>query len=103
MLASTNKIAFRNLIRQKNYSFVIIIGLAIGLSLSNVLFVFLHQELSTDSFHSNKERLFRLLSDNPMGKKGKISFILEKTSAHLVTNYPEIEAICKIAPIDEVV
>ena len=101
MLWTTIKIAFRNLLRQKIYSFIIILSLAFGLSISNILFVFLYQELSTDSFHSKKERIYRLLTDNPMGQKGKISFILEISTDHIAVNYPEIEAICKVVAVDE--
>ncbi len=102
MLKTTIKLAFRNLFRQKVYSFIIILSLAFGLSLSNILFVFLFRELSTDSFHTNKGRIYRLLSNNPMGQTGKISFILVKSTKYIDDNYPEIEAICKIAAIDDI-
>jgi len=102
MLLTAIKIAFRSLLRQKTYSIVIILSLAFGLSLSNILFVFLYQELSTDSFNSKKERTYRLLSNNPMGQTGTISFILEVSTDHIAANYPEIEAICKIVAVDEV-
>lgn len=53
------KIAWRNLKRNKLHSFINITGLAIAFSVSIVLFLVGYFHLSYDSFHNDKDQLFR--------------------------------------------
>jgi len=54
------KIALRNLIKQKIYSVINILGLAVGLTGAILIFLFVRNELSYDRFHENAERLYRV-------------------------------------------
>ncbi len=54
------KIAIRNLIKQKIYSVINIMGLAVGLTGAILIFLFVRNELSYDQFHENAERLYRV-------------------------------------------
>ncbi|MCK4758456.1 MAG: ABC transporter permease, partial [Candidatus Aminicenantes bacterium] len=54
------KIAIRNLTKQKIYSAINILGLAIGLTGAILIFLFVRNELSYDRFHENTERLYRV-------------------------------------------
>jgi putative ABC transport system permease protein len=54
------KIAFRNLSKQKIYSAINILGLAVGLAGAILIFLFVQNELSYDHFHENKENLYRV-------------------------------------------
>ena len=54
------KIAFRNLIKQKIFSVINILGLAVGLTGAILIFLFVRNELSYDRFHENTERLYRV-------------------------------------------
>ena len=60
MLKNYFKIAFRNLIRHKAYSFLNISGLAIGMACSIFILLWVQNEQSYDKMHPNSERLFRL-------------------------------------------
>lgn len=57
------KIALRNLWRNKGFSFLNIMGLAVGLSATFLIVLYINFELSYDSFHSKKENIHRLIAD----------------------------------------
>ena len=54
------KIAIRNLTKQKIYSTINILGLAVGLAGAILIFLFVQNELSYDRFHKNTESLYRV-------------------------------------------
>jgi putative ABC transport system permease protein len=55
------KIAFRNLVRHRGYSFINITGLALGMACAIVIAIYLQFELSFDRFHNNGSHIFRLV------------------------------------------
>ncbi len=60
MLKNYLTIALRNLLRHKLYSFINIGGLAVGLAACLMIALFVHNEISYDSWLTNADRLFRL-------------------------------------------
>lgn len=60
MLKSYLTIAFRNLFRNKAYSAINIIGLAIGMAACFFIFLYVRFELSYDRFNKNADRLYRV-------------------------------------------
>jgi len=60
MLRNYFKIAIRNLWKNKVFSLINIIGLAISVSFCLLLYFDIRHEQSYDSFHAKKDRLFRL-------------------------------------------
>jgi putative ABC transport system permease protein len=77
MLQNYLKIALRNLLRNKVYSFINILGLAIGVSACLVIFLLVSFELSFDNFHPDRERIYRITSGfkNPDGTTNRNSGI----------------------------
>ncbi|MDH4217892.1 MAG: ABC transporter permease [Candidatus Aminicenantes bacterium] len=55
------KIAWRNIKRQKVYSAINVIGLAIGLSSSLILFFFVRDDLTYDRFHEHINSIYRVV------------------------------------------
>lgn len=55
--------SFRFLKRYKDYSFINIVGLSIGLASCLLIFHFLIQELSYDKFHADGDNIYRLTTD----------------------------------------
>jgi putative ABC transport system permease protein len=55
------KIAIRNLVRQKAHSFINIAGLAIGMTCSMLILLWVQDELSYDRFNENADRLCRVV------------------------------------------
>lgn len=59
LLKTFYKISSRNLLRNKLFSFISIAGFTVGLTVFILLMLFINNETSYDSFHKNKDRLFR--------------------------------------------
>jgi len=60
MVKNYIKIAFRNLIRYKGYSFINITGLAVGMACTILIAVYVYNELSFDRFHEKADRIYRV-------------------------------------------
>jgi putative ABC transport system permease protein len=56
------KIAFRNLERNKIYSFINIAGLSIGLACAMLIMLYVNDESSFDKFHKNVNNIYRVVS-----------------------------------------
>lgn len=79
MFKSYLKIALRNMIRQKGYSFINVTGLALGIGCCLLIMLWVMDELSYDRFHENAGRLYRIEQDQ---------FYSERTFHVTVTPYP---------------
>ena len=62
MLKNYFKTAWRNITRQKVYSFINISGLALSLTAVWLIALFIADELSYDKYHENAERIYRIAS-----------------------------------------
>ena len=60
MLKNYLKIAWRNLMKNKTFSFINIFGLAIGLTCCMLITLYIHNELSYDSYHKNIGQLYQI-------------------------------------------
>jgi len=60
MIKNYLKIAFRNMKKHKSYSFINIIGLAIGMACCILIMAYIFHELSYDRFHKNADRIYRM-------------------------------------------
>ncbi len=63
MLSIRLKFAIRSLLKNKTYTVLNIIGLAIGLAVSIIIFLYLRSELSYDTNVPNHKRIYRVQSD----------------------------------------
>jgi putative ABC transport system permease protein len=59
MLKNYFKIAFRNLLRNKAFSFINIIGLAVGIACCIAIMLFVQDELNYDRFNEFADRIYR--------------------------------------------
>ena len=78
MLKNYFKIAFRNLWNKKVYSGINLLGLSIAAAFCMLVYMYVQQESSFDTFHANSKRIFRLeatsLFDFDKDKKPAKSF-----------------------------
>src|SRR2546423_6865478 len=63
MIRNYLKTAFRNLQRNKSYAFINVLGLAIGIAASLLIFLVIRFETSFDNFHSKKNSIYRVGSE----------------------------------------
>lgn len=87
------KVAFRNLWKNKGFSGINIIGLALGLACSLLILLWVQDERSVDAFHKNGARLFYVYERNFMNNKIETWIWTQGPLAEeLKKNIPEIEA-----------
>ena len=60
-------IAFRNIIKQKFYSFLNILGLTIGIAATLFIILYVKDELSYDQFHTKIDRMYRVGLNGRLG------------------------------------
>ncbi len=61
MIQNYLKIALRNIKRHKGYSFINIAGLAIGMTCSILIVLYVQFELSFEKFHKNADNIYRVI------------------------------------------
>lgn len=62
MLTNYLKIALRNLLKNKLFTSLNLLGLALGIAVALLLLVFVKEELSFDRYHAKAERIYRALA-----------------------------------------
>ena len=96
MIKNYFKIAFRNLIRNKNYTIINIAGLAAGIAVCVVIFIVIQFETSFDNFHSKKDRIYRVLTEYHHADASDIFYgrgVPLPMPAALKNSFPQIEKV----------
>jgi putative ABC transport system permease protein len=93
------KIAFRNLLKYKAFSFINIAGVAIGLACFLLLALYVKDELSYDRFNTNADRIYRL-SRTFLSKDGTASLRLGHAAPPfgplIQQDFPEVEQVVRL-------
>ncbi len=91
------KVALRNLWKNKGYSAINIIGLAVGLATCLLILLFVWDELSYDRFHEKADRIYRVDSDIKFGGSAlRIAVSSDPMGATLKRDYPQVEQYTRI-------
>ncbi|MDB4918522.1 ABC transporter permease [Mucilaginibacter sp.] len=77
MILNYIKIAWRNLVKQRLFSLINIIGLAVGLAVCMMIMMYVAHEISYDRFHANADRIY---SPRMEFKTGGVTMNLAHTS-----------------------
>ena len=88
------KIAMRNLIRHKGYSFINVAGLAVGMACCILIMVYVKDELSYDHAYGKGDRIFRVTREffNLDGKTNlKLGFVAPQVATLLRTDFPDLK------------
>ncbi len=98
MLKNHFKTAWRNLMKNKIFSFVNIIGLTIGLTSFLLIALYVFDELTFDSFHKNANNIYRLVNNETSadGKEAKIAAAGYQVSARAKKDIPEVKDVIRI-------
>jgi putative ABC transport system permease protein len=106
MIKNYLKVAIRNLLRHKGYAFINILGLAVGIAASVLIFLYITNEMSYDKFHEEADRTYRLKADWSNQGDSRIHqlgtpFILAQT---IREKYPQVEFITQLSgPLGDVI
>ncbi|MFC2161667.1 ABC transporter permease, partial [Acidobacteriota bacterium] len=91
MFSNYLKISLRNIRKHKAYSFINIAGLAIGMALCILIFLWVQDEVGFDRFHENGGQIYRLLStDHAGGESSQAAGVPSLLGPSLVEEYPEV-------------
>jgi len=99
MIKNIIKVTFRNILRHKVYSFINIIGLAIGMACCFLILLWVTNELSYDRYHRNADNIYRLCSDLKVGgNQRKAPMTSPPMAPAIVNEYPEVLNAVRISP-----
>ncbi len=101
MIKNYLKTGWRNLARNKSYAIINVTGLAIGIAACLLIFLVVQFETSFDNFHSNKDRIFRIvtLSQGPDGTHPDGGTPIPLAEG-LRLDFPQIKEVCSIMQND---
>ena len=90
-------IAWRNMRKDKIFSFINVSGLATGMMVCLMMFMYVVNQTSYDDYHKNKDRIHRVITD--WGKEGsrmKFAGAMPAVAPALSAEVPEVEAAARI-------
>lgn len=94
------KITFRNILRHKGFSFINILGLALGMSVFLLIMLWVQDEMSYDRFHDRIENLYRLTVTANLGEQSFKAVVTPgEMLPYLHSQIPEIELSCRYRPL----
>src|SRR5882724_922155 len=94
------KTAFRNLLHNKIYSFINIVGLSLGLACATLIMLYVNDEVSYDRFHKNVSRIYRIDKQNIKedGSSHYGSYTGYLQGPRFTANIPEIQSFVRFEP-----
>src|SRR5215218_5255426 len=110
MFRNYTKVAWRNLMRNKIFSFINIFGLSVGLTCCILITLYIFHETSYDKYHKNGDRIFLLgtnfidqgvedrgaSTSGPLGKLLRQEFPEVISSARLLTLYRDDKTLFQV-------
>ncbi|WP_234573190.1 ABC transporter permease [Rhodohalobacter sp. 614A] len=97
MLKNYIKIALRNLWKNRQYSFINILGLSIGIAAVVLIFIYLKFEWSYDRFHENRDHIYRVaVEENWEGRIGKFNTFLAPVGPALKNDFRQVENFTRV-------
>src|SRR5829696_9608361 len=97
MLKSYFKVAFRNLLRNKAFAAINILGLAIGMSSALLILLWVQNEFNLDASYKKSDRIYTMYNrgefDGVMHAWNSTPKIMATT---LKNDYPEVEEVARV-------
>src|ERR1700753_2823356 len=100
MIKNYIKTAYRNLLKNKGFTAINVLGLSVGLATCLLIVFYVVDELSYDKYNVNADRIYRIteiarLNGNEASYAGS-----EKPLMEALKSFPEIEKMAKFIPIN---
>jgi len=87
----------RNFKKQKTIGVLNICSLSLGIMVSVIIGLWAINQLNFDNFHTNGERMYRVVTNFPVnGKLQKYAGAFKALGEEAITNEPDIEQLCRI-------
>jgi len=92
MIKNYIKTAFRNLLKNKGFTAINVLGLALGLATCLLIVFYVFDELSYDSYNVKADRIYRLNNEIKFGgNDNSYASVPAPTAAALKADFPEVE------------
>ena len=93
MITNYFKIAWRNLLKNKTFSDINILGLSLGIAAFLMIINYLRFEYSYDKMHEKKDRIFRvpMVVTEKDGKEQTFAFTYPALAPAMKKDFPEVE------------
>jgi len=96
MLKNYLKIAWRNLIRNKSFSLLNIVGLSIGLAVTALILIWINFEVGYDRFHEKSDRIYQVNNIYPVDGEIWTWNSTPKVMASVIKkDYPDVEGVSR--------
>jgi putative ABC transport system permease protein len=96
MIRNYIKTAFRSLLKNKGFTAINVLGLALGLATCLLIVFYVFDELSYDRYNANLSRIYRVNNDFKFGgNEGSYAVAPAPTAAALKADFPEIEQVTR--------
>lgn len=103
MLRSYLTIAWRNLMKNKVFSFINITGLTIGITVCMMIFLFIMNEFSVDNFHKNGDLIYRVMRGYDKSKP-RVAYLSGPYATALLNDFPnQIKKAVRVGANDDLV
>ncbi|TSE08703.1 ABC transporter permease [Aquimarina algiphila] len=97
MIKNYIKIAWRNAIRQKQFTILNILGLSIGIATCFIIGLYVHSEMTYDTFHEKADRIYRVNQPNIWGDWDEmVSSTGPNVATALRADAPEFEEVTRL-------
>ncbi|HXL56012.1 MAG TPA: ABC transporter permease, partial [Chitinophagaceae bacterium] len=87
MIQNYLKIAWRNLMKNKIFSFINILGLTIGITVCMMIFLFIMNEFSFDKFHAQEKNIYRVMRGYEVSKP-RVPYLSGPYATALLNDFP---------------
>src|SRR5260221_3181248 len=97
MIKNLIKTAFRNLLKNKGFTAINVLGLALGLATCLLIVFYVFDELSYDRYNVKAGRIYRINNDIKFGGNGN-SYAVSPApvAAALKNDFPEVEQVARL-------
>ncbi len=95
------KTAFRNLLKNKSFTIINMLGVAIGMSACLLILRYVVYELSYDKFHAHADRIYRIQYNNYQNgiQTFACAAAVPAVGPALKNNFPEVQEFVRLFPI----
>lgn len=87
MIKNYFKVAWRNLMKSKMFSFINIFGLTTGITVCMMIFLFIMNEISYDNFHKNGKNIYRVMRTYDPAKPA-VPYVSGPYAPALINDFP---------------
>jgi len=99
MKLTNSKLMVRQMVRDKAYTLINILGLTLGITCSLIIFLYVHDELTFDSNYANKDSIYRLnggwrsMTDGSSNMYPRVGYFI---GDYLKKDFPEVDQMVRL-------